>query len=279
MKQQDIQRLIDWGIRVHPCKVKRSKDGKKITRFVRDKQLVYEWKWILETEQSSADLLSRRVSKGYGLVGILSDNVAVVDCDDKESYLLIMDELASLGNQIVYEESLSHTSENMKGHFYFRTKQEMPYCKSLNIFGIKGKGEILGKNHLVLINTEGWCHLPSKFVDLPPLPEFLYFEKSKQSETKKIVKSEKLQKHDGRNNIITSFAGLTRKLGFGHSIILDVIRAINDALCDDPLPDGELEQIADSICKYPGIKTEDKLKGYRKFRDRLQELKQKEVSL
>jgi hypothetical protein len=55
-----------------------------------------------------------------------------------------------------------------------------------------------------------------------------------------------------RNTILTGWAGYLRRLGAPRKAILETLRAANDALSDDPLPDSELRSIARSIAKKPG---------------------------
>tara|TARA_Y100000310_G_scaffold126629_1_gene125517 strand:+ start:26083 stop:27966 length:1884 start_codon:yes stop_codon:yes gene_type:complete len=54
-----------------------------------------------------------------------------------------------------------------------------------------------------------------------------------------------------RNTVLTSIAGTLRKRGLDESTILVTLRGINSNKCSPPLPDNELQQIVQSIERYP----------------------------
>jgi len=279
MNLQNIQTLINWGLRVHPCKVTRTHNGKKKTQFIQGKSLTYKWKWILESKQLSAESLLAYTDKGFGLAAILTNNIGVIDCDDKASYQFIIQLLDEQQIPAVYEKSLSHTSDNMKGHFYFKSEVPLPYCQSLKLFAVPGHGELLGHNHLVLLNIKGWDTSPSCFNALPALPRQFQVSQKQQTTRSTPGCTEKLKEHDGRNNIFASYAGLTRKHGFTHKAIIDVLRAINPVICEDPLTDKELILIADSVCKYPATNKSNRFTPYYQFKEKLQGLRQERGSI
>ena len=62
----------------------------------------------------------------------------------------------------------------------------------------------------------------------------------------------KLGEGEGRNNLLTSKAGLLRKAGLEEDGIYNALVDVNPVYCDPLLPDGELLQIARSISRHDG---------------------------
>lgn len=54
----------------------------------------------------------------------------------------------------------------------------------------------------------------------------------------------------GRNNALTSLAGMMQRSGASSQTILAALRAENKAKCSPPLEDGEVEKIANSVTRY-----------------------------
>jgi len=55
----------------------------------------------------------------------------------------------------------------------------------------------------------------------------------------------------GRNDYLTSMAGLLRRGGLSEAEIIPALLEVNHTRCDPPLSDDEVEEIACSICGYP----------------------------
>ena len=87
----------------------------------------------------------------------------------------------------------------------------------------------------------------------------------------------------GRNAALMSFAGTLRRLGGTYDTIKPSLHASNQAMCDPPLSDAEVEAIAHSVCRYlAGTPSAEDLRrrrecphtirDYRQSLDRLQEV-------
>ena len=55
----------------------------------------------------------------------------------------------------------------------------------------------------------------------------------------------------GRNNYLTSVAGKLRNAGLGEDALTPALLQHNDDVCQPPLSDDEVRQIAHSVSRYP----------------------------
>jgi hypothetical protein len=69
--------------------------------------------------------------------------------------------------------------------------------------------------------------------------------------TAKILAEGEPIREGGRNTTLTSLAGSMRRRGMSHAAILAALLAENEARCDPPLDDAEVEAIAGSVARYP----------------------------
>ena len=87
-------------------------------------------------------------------------------------------------------------------------------------------------------------------LDLAPMPGWLLKLNTEPPQNPPKLRGENISLGD-RNSTLTSLAGGMRRQGAGNSTILAALREHNDQLCDPPLDDAELKQIASGITRYP----------------------------
>ena len=76
-------------------------------------------------------------------------------------------------------------------------------------------------------------------------------EQSRGSSKPYEVLREKTLTEGGRNNVLTSLAGVFQSKGFDPAITDTVLNAVNRERCDPPLPEEEVARIAQSVSRYP----------------------------
>lgn len=252
LSTNDLQQMIEWGLKIYPCLIERKADGSKLPAlFPRNGEFTKEWKWWTNEPQLSAQELSNYLNNGYTLAAVLPDNMAVIDCDDPNGYFSATNYLLKNNSQLVAEQSLSFDPANMKHHFYFRITKKISYCTKFADIGLQGSGEILGAGHLVFINPKGWLVSPSAIGNLPYLPQEL------QNKCMSKVKNHTLStsnddytiKTGERNVRMVSFAGALRRKGASEDSIYKCLQVLNKQ-CEVPLEDSELFGIAASVGKY-----------------------------
>ncbi|GBR74139.1 hypothetical protein NO1_1368 [Candidatus Termititenax aidoneus] len=89
LSKKDLEVMSAWGIKIYPCKIEKDGNGiKKKALFPRKGVLTPEWKFWADKQQADINNIWAYVSKrpDYGFACVLPDNVAVIDCDDAESY-------------------------------------------------------------------------------------------------------------------------------------------------------------------------------------------------
>lgn len=247
MNEKDIKTIINWGIKLYPCIIKRDANGNKLpVLFPKDMGVTKEWKFWAESAQLPAVELMEYISNGYGLAGVLSELVAILDCDNNESYSFVSDLLVSQGVRRVAEKSLSYRDTNGKYHFYFKSSK-LPYCTKFKDINLPGSGELLGSGHLVYFNIKGWLIPPGEYNILPDLPDIFYPVK-KTSNVKSLEPYESTAIQEGeRNTRLVSIAGSLRRQGLDAVTIYHCLKQIT---CEPPLKDIEIKSIAKSIGQY-----------------------------
>lgn len=172
---------------------------------------------------------------------VATEGLAVIDCDSKESLRAFRSD---------YHPLPTLTVKTARGfHFYYRG--EMPARNGVrNKLDVKsGPGSYVvgpGSRHAsgpiyAVWEDEPIADLPENVASMSAEPT----ENETSNDTTLIPKGQ-------RNTILTGWAGYLRRLGAPRKAILETLRAVNDALSDDPLPDSELRSIARSIAKKPG---------------------------
>jgi Bifunctional DNA primase/polymerase, N-terminal/Primase C terminal 1 (PriCT-1)/Protein of unknown function (DUF3987) len=89
------------------------------------------------------------------------------------------------------------------------------------------------------------------------LPDFLLekiLESNPNKPENRIVNNDKIQE-GSRNQMLTSLAGTMRNKGMAEASIFAALKIENQSKCDPPLPNDEIQKIANSISKYnPSLK-------------------------
>jgi len=83
------------------------------------------------------------------------------------------------------------------------------------------------------------------------IPDWVRALKSAERETLKVAEGRKLREGEGRRNVLTKLAGFCRSMGMSGDDIGPVLLAANPGLCEDPVPDDQVESIARGIERYP----------------------------
>lgn len=78
-----------------------------------------------------------------------------------------------------------------------------------------------------------------------------------KEEKKQVATIRKRYEGDGRNNMVTSVAGLLRNYGSSQEMLMDVVKILNEKYCDPPLEEKEWQRTVESISKYPPKKSFD----------------------
>jgi len=172
---------------------------------------------------------------------VATEGLAVIDCDSKEALKAF---------RSGYRPPPTFTVKTARGfHFYYRG--EMPARNGvLSKLDIKsGVGSYVvgpGSRHASGAIYAVWENEP--IADLPDNVASISAEPAERETANDATLIPKGQ----RNTILTGWAGYLRRLGAPRKAILATLRAANDVLSADPLPDSELRSIARSISKKPG---------------------------
>jgi putative DNA primase/helicase len=84
-----------------------------------------------------------------------------------------------------------------------------------------------------------------------PLPDWLLKKLSATLRVKNNNDGHALIAAGQRNNTLASLAGTMRRRGMSRAAILAALLEHNREFCDAPLPEQEVQGIADSVCRYP----------------------------
>lgn len=162
------------------------------------------------------------------------------------------------GDESLKQYQLKETAEVSTGgggqHYYFKH----PGGDIRNSAGTLGKGlDVRGHHGYVVAppsnhisgGTYHWKVDPHD-VELAGCPDWIY--KNKNLPHKKIpIAFDNSLVEGQRNNTLTSIAGTIRRRGLGYKAILAALEVTNVEKCKPPLPQAELEKIANSVSNYP----------------------------
>lgn len=172
---------------------------------------------------------------------VATEGLAVIDCDSKEALQAF---------RSGYQPPPTLTVKTARGfHFYYRG--EMP-----TRIGVRNKLDIKSKSGSYVVgpgsrHASGSIYAVWEDHPIADLPDNIAGIAPESSDPES-VNSESLLPDGQRNTILTGWAGYLRRLGASRKAILATLRAANDVLADEPLPDSELRTIARSIAMKPG---------------------------
>ncbi|MFC4291362.1 bifunctional DNA primase/polymerase [Sphingorhabdus arenilitoris] len=172
---------------------------------------------------------------------IATKGLAVIDCDSKAALQAFRSS---------YRPPPTFTVKTARGfHYYYRGEMHARNGVRSKLDIKSGPGSYVvgpGSRHASGAIYAVWEDEP--IADLPDNVASIAAEPPED----KTANNTSLIPKGQRNTILTGWAGYLRRLGAPSKAILDTLRAANDALSDDPLPDSELRSIARSISKKPG---------------------------
>lgn len=196
-----INKVRDWGFIPHLCQYRPKSDGGKYPvwgefteEFKFTNKFTSTWKgkdgqprgWFglkkfLPTEVIADFILSTKnesdLFRRWLLGTIILDQSCVIDTDETASTENWIEIFNSRGIPYVFERSFSCTKENYKGHFLFHIDKPVFSPNSIKFSGLRvyegkqGSGEVLGKNHIVVLNIiDGWDKSPCDYNEISKLP-------------------------------------------------------------------------------------------------------------
>jgi hypothetical protein len=265
--RNELEILVGYGLKICACFYEVLGEGEKVFCFAKGDKRTVKWKWLRDGPQIPLDLIVEPLGFSGLLAGVIPDSMAVIDTDDSISTGVVSEYLESREIRTFYEKSKSCTEDNQKNHYYFRSKCPLPYVTEFQEIGIKGKGEILGTGHLVIINPGGWQTSPSLVKELPYLPDEFYpkvANKSSNQMKPDARLSVAVEYIEGvRNNTLFKIGCSLRHKGVSEENIFSCLSLVNRQ-CSPPLSDNELLRIANSTCNY---EIGDKHKGFNRKYD------------
>ncbi len=172
---------------------------------------------------------------------VATAGLTVIDCDSKEALQAFRSD---------FHPPSTFTVKTARGfHFYFRG--EMPPR-----IGVRAKLDIKSKASSYVVgpgsrHSSGAIYAVWEDEPIVDLPDSVACISAEPTENETANDTTLIPKGQ-RNIILTGWAGYLRRLGAPRKAILATLRAANDALSDNPLPDSELRSIARSIASKPG---------------------------
>lgn len=172
---------------------------------------------------------------------VATAGLTVIDCDSKEALQAFRSD---------FHPPSTFTVKTARGfHFYFRGEMSPR-------IGVRAKLDIKSKASSYVVgpgsrHSSGAIYAVWEDEPIVDLPDNVASISAKPTE-EEAANADTLIPKGQRNIILTGWAGYLRRLGAPRKAILATLRAANDALSDNPLPDSELRSIARSIASKPG---------------------------
>jgi putative DNA primase/helicase len=223
------------------------------------KKSLIRWKGYQTRLPSDAELNSWWTKTPKANIGIVTGKISdlvVIDCDSDDACKRFL---------AAYPDA-KHTRQvkTPRGiHFYFKHTPGIP-----NSAGRIGQGiDVRSDGGYVVtppsIHQNGMTYEWLNRKSVQPLTQKLkelILRPNRNSMKSKINNSTRKTIDKGeRNNRLTSMAGSLNAKGFSQESILAALRSENKLKCDPPLSDNEVQQIAESISRYPVSARADEL--------------------
>lgn len=284
MTQQHVSKAHEWalilaraGVRVFPLYgVYEAEDGRLVDEATGDApthtagsgkkpRLPVDWRVVATRNPEIIDQWFRDYPRtNYGCV--MGEGVVVVDCDSQEAMEIF---LIAWQDEEQYWLETFHVNTAQGAHFYFLG--DSATYKPTQKVDLKGRG-----GYVVGPGSRSWNgsyyepQLPQDQLSMVDLPPWLGKAATNRAETDD--EGSVLVIRDGdRNNGLTKVAGHFRRMGLDAATTRELLRVVNDRVCETPLDAVELETtLFSSLGKWAaGTLVDDEIAASVLFKDDL----------
>jgi putative DNA primase/helicase len=227
-KKQLATELLEFGLRLVPLR-----KGTKSINMPKG----------FPIDHKAIDDASQLNGGDYGV--LIGDGIVGIDIDVK--HVDGLDSFAELTKEFSKLPATLRTRTTSGGwHLYYRIPKGNDFCGPIkrDDLGIEVYTE---GRHFVAV-MDGYTVRLDQITDAPE--ELLRKLEGLKPREQNIVELSTVIGPGNRNSELTSLAGTMRRKGAGHDSILEALLRENRDRCHPPLDEGEVRQIAKSVCRY-----------------------------